>query len=382
MIKKATISNYKSIAPDTVINFDMLTVLVGQNGSGKSNIIDVFGFVSDAMKLGLEGAVTKRNGIKAIRRWTYSKPYNISIELEIEEQDFYAKYAFEIASHNRHEYSVKKEHALIQHKDGKRIEFLVSDQKWLHGIDGLKPVLSPLNLALPIIAGDENFRPLFECLIKMRGYSIYPDTLRDPQKYEPSKPMEEHGNNWVSILKDQKDENDDSWKQQLIIGLKRLTNEIDDIEIVPVSGYLIIRFRHGLSGDSNKPKWFESQQESDGTLRIAGIISALFQKPSLTLIGIEEPELTIHPGAVGLIYDYLIEASAHSQVLITTHSPDLLDYIKDPECIRVVSKKGNETHVTKMKEYQVNIVKDRLYSLGELHRTEGIVTQSELEFPV
>lgn len=379
MIKKLTVSNFKSIAANTVIHLDNLTVFVGQNGSGKSNIIDVFSFVSDAMRLGLEGAITKRNGIQAIRRWTYSRPYNIMIKLDVEETDFYGTYSFEIASHTRHEYIVKSEQANIQYRNGDSYSYIISEQRWIIGPETLKPSITPLTLALPLIGGDENFRPLFNCLTKMRGYSIYPDTLRIPQKYDPSKPMEEHGNNWISILKDQ---DESTWKVDLILALKKLTDEIDDITIASVSGYLVTRFRHGISGESNKAKWFESSQESDGTLRIAGIITALLQLPSLAIIGIEEPELTIHPGAIELIFDFLKQASRNSQIIITTHSPDLLDLIKEPETIRVVTKVGNATRVSKMKEDQIKIVRAGLFSLGEIHRREGIkVTQPEIDFP-
>jgi len=380
MVKKITISNYKSIAANTTIQLENLTVFVGQNGSGKSNIVDVFSFVSDAMRLGLEGAITKRNGIQAIRRWTYSRPYNISIKLDIDEKEFYGSYSFDVSSHTRHEYIVKNEHAYIKYKNGANFDFLISEQKWISGPDSLRPAVTPQTLAFPLIGGDEKFSPLFNSLTKMRGYSIYPDTLRIPQKYDPGRPMEEHGNNWVSILKDQ---DDNSWKDDIIKALNKLTNEIDDIDISSVSGYLVTKFRHGNSGESNKPKWFESSQESDGTLRIAGIITALLQKPSLTVIGIEEPELTIHPGAIGLVFDFLKQASLDSQILITTHSPELLDLIKEPECVRVITKRGNATYVSKMKEDQTDIVRAGLYSLGEIHRTEGInsVSQQEFEFP-
>ena len=47
----------------------------------------------------------------------------------------------------------------------------------------------------------------------------------------------------------------------------------------------------------------------------------------MTLIGIEEPELTVHPGVLPMLYDFLIQASRRSQVLITTHSPDLLNHL-------------------------------------------------------
>lgn len=376
MIKRLTVSHYKSLGTNTVIDLGKLTTFVGQNGSGKSNIVDVFRFISDAMRIGLEGAITKRHGIKAVRKWSSGKPNNISIKLEIEEKDFTAVYSFDIASHSKHEYIVKHEFAQINYYNGEYYRYNVSDQKWISGPENLRPNITPLNLALPLISGDERFKPLENILRNICIYNIYPDTLRTPQKYDPIKPMEEHGFNWVSILKDQ---DESTWKDDLIRGLNKLTGEIDDIEIKQISGYLITRFRHGESGESKKAKWFESTQESDGTLRVAGIISALIQKPLLPLVGIEEPELTIHPGAISLIYDYIMQACESSQIIITTHSPELLDNIQDTDCIRVVNKYDTTTYVSKMKDDQIDTVKSGLLSLGELHKIEGILGSKQLK---
>jgi predicted ATPase len=369
MIKKLTVSNYKSLGSNTILDLGRFTTLVGQNGAGKSNIIDVFKFISDAMKIGLEGAITKRHGIKAVRKWSSGKPNNIFIKLEIDDIAFKAFYSFDIASHSKHEYIVKHENAKIIQTDGKVHQYTVSNQKWINGPENLRPTVTPMNLALPLIAGDERFKPLEENLRNIAIYNIYPDTLRAPQKYDPTRPMEEHGTNWVSILKDQ---DETTWKDDLIKGLNKLTSEIDDVKIKQISGYLITQFRHGEWGESKKAKWFESTQESDGTLRVAGIISSLLQKPTLPLIGIEEPELTIHPGAIALIYDYLRQASLESQVIVTTHSPELLDKIRDAECVRVVSKVDTTSYVSKMNEDQKSTIRKGLLTLGELHKLEGI----------
>ena len=379
MIKKLTVSNYKSLGPNTVIELDKITTFVGQNGSGKSNILDIFKFIADAMRIGLEGAITKRHGIKAVRKWSSGAPLNISFKLNIVGEKFYADYDFEITSDAKHDYKVKYEHASINYHNGAHHAYTIADQQWIVGIEGLKPNISPLNLILPLISGDERFKPLEAILRNISIYNIYPDNLRDPQKYDPVKPMEEHGYNWISILKDQ---DESTWKEELLKGLNKLTGEIDDIEIKQISGFLLTRFRHGERGEGKnvKSKWFESMQESDGTLRVAGIISALLQVPVLPLIGIEEPESTVHPGAIALIYDYIMQAAAYSQIIITTHSPELLDCIKNAEYIRVVSKQDTTSYVSKMKNDQIETVKSGLLSLGELHRLEGILGTKQLDF--
>lgn len=373
MIQTIEASNYRSLGPDTRIDLGRLTVFVGQNGAGKSNIIDLFKFISDAMKIGLEGAITKRNGIKYLRRWSNGRPYNIMIKLTIAEPDGYkAVYSFHIGGHTKHEYSVAHEKAdIIDPKHG-NIAYEVANQRWITSPSGLNPVLSPMSLALPLISGDERFGKLESALRNASIYNIFPDTLRFPQKYDPQKPMNEHGNNWTSVLKDMDSK---AWKDDLVLALNKLTGDIDDIEVVQLTSFLLARFRHGTSGESKKAKWFDASQESDGTLRMAGIIAALLQQPHLPLIGIEEPELTIHPGAIPIIYDYLLQASQRSQVIVTTHSPELLDSIKDVQQIRVVSKTSECTTVSQIADDQKEAVKEGLLSIGELHRSEGLRTQ-------
>lgn len=64
MIGQLKVKNYRSLA-DVTVSFDVLTVLVGLNGSGKSNLVDVLRFVSEALTHGLDSAVIKRHGMSA-----------------------------------------------------------------------------------------------------------------------------------------------------------------------------------------------------------------------------------------------------------------------------------------------------------------------------
>lgn len=91
----------------------------------------------------------------------------------------------------------------------------------------------------------------------------------------------------------------------------------------------------------------------------------------MPLVGIEEPELTVHPGAIGLVYDFLVQASKQSQVIVTTHSPELLDLV-DVSSVRVVSRSSERgTTVAPLAASQRTAVRQGLLSLGEVLRTEG-----------
>lgn len=362
-------SNYRSLGRDQALDLGHFTVLVGPNGSGKSNIVDVLSFVRDAMRMGLSGAITDRGGVAAIRRWSPGRPYNVSIALDVETEGWSGTYSFEITGDRKEEFRVKSEEATL-HRAGQSSGFTVEHGEW-SGPEGLDPKSSETSLALPTVAGDERFGGLYDLLASPVIYSIFPDTLRRPQKYSPEKPMQRHGENWVSILRDQDVE---SWKPEIVAALGRLTGDIDDVKVSKAASYLVAQFRHASNGKGN---WFDAGQESDGTLRVAGILSALLQEPPLPLVGVEEPELTVHPGALPLLMDYLRQASRRSQVLLTTHSPELLDHV-DAQEVRVVQKSEEGTIVRPMAPDQLDAVRRGLLGLGELMTTEGL-RQQELD---
>ena len=124
---------------------------------------------------------------------------------------------------------------------------------------------------------------------------------------------------------------------------------------------------------SNKESWrFMAENMSDGTLRALGVLTALFQSSRSTtktvlFVGIEEPEVAVHPGAAGVIRDGLLSASRITQVAVTSHSPDLLDdkNVSDSSILAVVNRNG-ETRIGPLDEAGRSAIRDRLYTAGEL----------------
>ena len=144
--------------------------------------------------------------------------------------------------------------------------------------------------------------------------------------------------------------------------------DVTDFQVTQVGGYLVTRLRH--SSQEDRSPTFELSQESDGTLRILGLLAELFQDPPRTLIAMEEPELTMHPGAMGLLCDVLSESTRRSQILITTHSPDLIARFGADE-LRVVEKVEGSTVIGEVDEAQRTAINERLFSPGDLLRLDG-----------
>lgn len=132
-----------------------------------------------------------------------------------------------------------------------------------------------------------------------------------------------------------------------------------------------LEFRQDMAG-SKHPWRFPAQNMSDGTLRALGVLTALFQgnrDASPLLIGIEEPETALHPAASAALRAALVKAAEHTQVIVTSHSPDLLDdRTIDPDRFLAVVSEGGETQIGPLDEASRSIMRDQLFSPGELLR--------------
>jgi predicted ATPase len=376
MIERIEVSNFRSIGPDQILELGPLTALVGTNASGKSSLLKAFTFMADTLRLGLEGAVDTAGGMEAVRRWAPTRPLHTHLGIKVEEPSertsVYYKFSLEPASGKDYRVGEEFFYGMV---NGEEVHFQRRGDTWDTKPEGVNPMLGPRDLALTALAGDERFRPISETLKGLEVYDLQPERLRQLQKPKLGM-MDPQGGNWTTVLRSLAKK---EWKPEMVEVLKQLTQDIDDIRIKPVGGFLIAEFHHSqgeLAG--KKSPWFPANQESDGTLRVTAIMTALMQAPALSLVGIEEPELFVHVGVLGILMDYIREAEGRSQVILSTHSTEILDLLQ-PEEIRVVSRTEGFTRVNHMSQDQVRAVRTNLLKLGEVHRMEGL--QPELAVP-
>ena len=371
MINYMWVKNFRSLA-DVSVNFEPLTVLVGLNGSGKSNLVDALYFVSDALRNGLDTAIVKRHSMSAIRRWSAKgRPYNVEIGLDIETDTLWGEYSFTLGSERRGEYRVKREKCLVGKPGERRTEmwFETNNGKWIKHSQEFNIPISRTGLVLPLVAGVEPYNEIYDFLTSMSFYNIFPNILGEPQRPANPYPLEKHGENLASVLRELKRDKS-TFAPNLETALRNVIDGVNSYQVSQVGGYLITRLHHDAP-DGNRAPLFELAQESDGTLRMLGILAALYQDPPRTLIALEEPELTIHPGAMSILWEEIQNAASRSQILVTTHSPDMLDMCT-AEQLRIVEKLKGITYIGPIEKEQQQIIQERLFAPGQLLQAQGL----------
>ncbi len=162
----------------------------------------------------------------------------------------------------------------------------------------------------------------------MGFYNLNPEQIRELQSPDPGDLLKRDGSNIASVLANLKSRSPETAAR---VGqyLSKVVPGTVGMESKTVGPKLTLEFRQEVRGDPH-PWRFLAHNVSDGTLRVLGVLVALYQgigteSGNAKLVGIEEPEGALHPAAAGVLTDVLREASERVQVVVTSHSADLLD---------------------------------------------------------
>jgi predicted ATPase len=377
-LNKIKIHNYKSIA-DCTVDLKPLNYLVGPNGAGKSNFLDALRFVAESLNTSLDHAFRERGGINEVRRRSSGHPTHFGIRLEFRlSNNSEGYYAFRIGSKIKSGFEVQKEECQIYGPGITDKEwFIVSDAgKKVAGSQRVLPAASSDRLYLVAASGLPRFRPLFDALSQMGFYNFNPEEIRELQPPDTGELLRRDGSNLASVLGLLAKENKEA-RQRVIEYLSKVVPGMLDVAVKHIGKKDTLEFRQAV-GKNASPWRFLAENMSDGTLRALGVLTALFQSANggsrkVLLVGIEEPEVAVHPGAAGVLRDSLKIASAAMQVLVTSHSPDLLDDKSISETsILAVENVNGATKIGRIDEAGRSAIRDRLYTAGELLRQNDL----------
>ena len=372
MITRVRVKNFRSLA-DIDVTLGPLTVLVGRNGAGKSAFLDVMRFVRDALRSGMDEAITERNGLHALRRWmpeaNVETTPNIEITLDVEGLSSCGTYTIHIAEPEPNVYAIVHEACQFGEES-----FATGKGQWAaHGFFGageqVTGLLNSKNLLLPALRamGGQTLDILYQLLTAANVYTIQPEDLRNPQKVSTETYLKERAENLAVCLKQVQHS---PWADRLQ-NLFQLISGIAGVRTEQAGSYLLTRTQHVTRrGDC---AWFDLAQESDGTIRLLALLIALYQDVTDTVIAIEEPELSLHPGALSAISEAIKEASLRNQIIVTTQSPDFISEFNADQLL-VVERKNEVTHIGPMLPHQRDVINRELFTAGELMLVEGLRT--------
>lgn len=368
-VQQVQIKNYKSIAQISV-NLEPFTVFVGPNGSGKSNFMDALAFVQECLSESIELAFKNRGGIAAVRRSSAGHPTHITIRFVLKlSDDLFADYVFEIAAKPKEKFSVARERCVVEKLMGKSHSFEIKDGKFTTEIPGIRPKVAPDRLALFAASATDEFRPVYDFLTSMRFYSIVPVRLRELQEPDAGDFLKRDGSNAAAVLKRlQEETQSDGQYDRVCRLLSRVVDGIKKVEYRALGQKETLQFKQDVG--SKDPWTFNALNMSDGTLRVLGLLLAVYQPGPYSVVAIEEPEATVNPAVAEVVVEVLMDAANKKQVLLTSHSPDILDYkeLTDTQ-IRVVTMEHGRTLIAPVSQAGRDAIRERLYTPGELLRS-------------
>ncbi len=372
-LRRVKIQNYRSIAGCSV-ELHPLTFLVGPNGSGKSNFLDALRFTADGLRTSLDHALRDRGGIKEVRRRSSGHPTHFGIRLDFElPSGEWGYYAFRIGARAQGGFEVQQEACeIVGPEPLTRASYEVQNGTVVHTSVKVAPAAAPDRLYLVAASGLPEFRPVYEAFTHMGFYNLNPDRIRDLQSPDAGDLLTRDGSNLASVLSRLETQSPEG-KQLIEEFLSKVVPGVRGVVSREIGPKETLEFRQDFEGTPN-PWRFLAASMSDGTLRALGILVALFQ-PSYTardgvlLVGIEEPEVALHPAAAGVLRDGLRHAAEARQVLVTSHSPDLLDDPElDPASILAVTSEQGVTRIGPIDAAGRQALRSSLYTAGELLR--------------
>ncbi|MBN2498108.1 MAG: AAA family ATPase [Deltaproteobacteria bacterium] len=295
--------------------------LAGPNASGKSNLLDVFRFLRDIAKPGggLQTAVEERGGLSKIRCLAAKRFPQVEVEIhlaEAEEEEPTWRYAIGLKQEVRGHHKPYLAHERVWHKEKE----IVSRPEKKDRDDELRLTQTYLEQ----INSNSKFRPVSKYFNEVLYLHLVPQLLRHPDYFTgPGIPGDPFGRNFLERMAKTPQKTRrarlrkiEAALQIAVPQLKGLTDAVDE-RGVP---HLEATYEHWRSRGAKQ----REDQFSDGTLRMIGLFWSLLESDSLLLL--EEPELSLNTEIVrrlpGLMYK--VQQKHKRQILISTHSEDLL----------------------------------------------------------
>jgi len=347
-----TIQGFKSIASVEKLELRPINVVIGSNGSGKSNFIGFFAFLRAILEGRLKSYVAAAGGAEKLLHFGSKATKEIVLDLSF------------LDERNRYELKLSP-----TADDGL---FPSSETAFI----GTEPFPDPIPHNLRPWqwgqeAGISNPRgQMWNFYRHLEGWRIYHvhDTsasspMRKTARLDDNEFLRADGSNLAAFLYFLREKHIESYGL-IQRAVQRVTPFFDDFRLGPRQlkpEAIRVEWRHKSSD-----QYFDASSLSDGTLRFIALATLFLQpeefRPSVILV--DEPELGLHPYAIEMLASLIRQASVNTQVIVATQSSLLLDHFA-PEDVLVANRVDGGTQLTRLKSEDLAAWLED-YSLGQL----------------
>mgnify|MGYP001573716127 CR=1 FL=1 len=377
-IQRLEIAGFRSLE-NVVWEPGALNVLIGQNGSGKSNLLRALQLLKSAAEGKLSQAVRASGGMAPLM-WD-GQAESIIFKLRIGQPD--ATYAYEIVMERLGQsggFRIEKE-LLYRDKSTKTTKIL---ERTGRGATIQKlPTKDVIEIKGDALKEDETLLSQTASIevtglprvfiSRTRGAlvdsCVYHDVrvdadaeIRRAAVSRRDTQVNADGNNLVSVLHTHYT-SDRHFKDEINMAMKAaFGDEFEELVFPPAEdGRVQLRVR-----------WRSLKREqsaadlSDGTLRFLFLITVLASPEPPPLIAIDEPETGLHPSMFPLVAEHAADAARRTQVILTTHSPQFLNAFKGRADITTIAEwREGKTHLRRLPEAELAKWLEH-YQLGDL----------------
>ena len=364
------VNRYRSLR-DADIAIGSVNLFIGANASGKSTILDALRFLSEAVReRDFKGPMFSRGGMIHLA-WKGAAASSVELIVRIAEGDSTFKWTVRLV---RQDYEFGVEERMHQHRDGspptQLLEASPGDSWWLSGERGEQVPLrqSSTSCALAAAAADASFpgHDVAQFIGRWGFFDPNPFLLRRDWSSVESSGLDHYGRNLAETLY----RLDAETRQRILEATKAIIGLPEDIE--PRLAEDEDRF-YFVQQEAGLRYRVHQMGVSSGTLRMLALMTALHTSADAKLIGIEEPENYVHPAALSFFIEYLGSADDNVQLVMTTHSPLVLDALGDPGIVRVVRRDAEVGTVVEGGDAEAigRALDASGFGLGEYYQTRG-----------
>ncbi|MDD3311693.1 AAA family ATPase [Pseudodesulfovibrio sp.] len=355
-IESIRLRNFKSFKEAVLFDLPSLCIIVGANGTGKSTIFQIFGFLRDAMASNVNTALTKlggSRGFKEVRSRNSVGPIEIELKfrtgketplttyfLQINEKDGKAVVEREILKYRRGssgkpwnflDFTMGKGTAVTNELDSTTdVGQLKREQQNLKSSD---------ILAIKGLAQFERFPAVMALGNLIENWHVsdfHISKARPEQEAGYAEHLSREGEN-LSLVIEYLYKNKREVFDKIISLLKMRVQGVTNVESKTTEeGRILLKFQDGSFEDP-----FLARYVSDGTIKMLAYLTLLYDPEPHPLLCVEEPENQLYPKLLWeLAEEFRAYADRGGQVFVSTHSPDFLNAAKLDEVFWLVKNEG------------------------------------------